>query len=60
MTRALWDFPGGIQLAGNKGESTSRPSMTAPLPHRVVIPLDQHIGEPARPVVKPGDRKSVV
>ncbi|MBA1147051.1 electron transport complex subunit RsxC [Ectothiorhodospiraceae bacterium WFHF3C12] len=56
MTRALRDFPGGIQLAGNKGESTSRPSMTAPLPRRVVIPLDQHIGEPARPVVKPGQR----
>ncbi|GGY65041.1 electron transport complex subunit RsxC [Marinobacter zhanjiangensis] len=52
----LWSFPGGIHPAENKHQSTSRPIRPATLPERLVLPLQQHIGEPAEPVVEPGDQ----
>ncbi|SFR41043.1 electron transport complex protein RnfC [Marinobacter daqiaonensis] len=52
----LWSFPGGIHPAENKQQSTSRPIRKAGIPERLVLPLQQHIGEPAEPVVAPGDR----
>ena len=52
----LRDFHGGLHLPANKDISTSQPVRRAPLPSRLVIPLQQHIGEPAAPLVKPGDR----
>ncbi len=54
--RKLHAFNGGVHPEGHKGESTGRPIETMPLLPRYVVPLRQHIGEPARPVVKPGDR----
>lgn len=56
MSRPLRGFPGGIELPGHKAESTALPSLAAPLPERAVIPLGQHIGEPAQPLVEPGQR----
>ncbi|MFO7529778.1 MAG: electron transport complex subunit RsxC [Marinobacter sp.] len=52
----LWDFSGGIHPAENKQQSTSRPIRTAGLPERLVLPLQQHIGDPAEPLVEVGER----
>ena len=52
-------FPGGIHPhEGVNGKDANRGhAITAlPAPARVVIPLSQHIGAPAKPVVKKGDR----
>lgn len=52
----LWDFSGGIHPPENKHQSTSVPIRTATLPEQLVLPVQQHIGEPATPVVAVGDR----
>jgi len=51
----LWEFHGGLHLEGHKDLSNATPIRQAPLPDQLVIPVRQHIGEPARPVVKVGD-----
>ena len=56
MSRELFKFKGGVHPPGHKAESTGRPVHTAPLPRKLVIPLRQHIGNPAKPVVEVGDR----
>ena len=55
MTK-LWDFSGGVHPAEHKQISTSRPIQAAGIPGQLVLPLQQHIGEPAKPVVDIGDR----
>ncbi|RYZ96440.1 MAG: electron transport complex subunit RsxC, partial [Moraxellaceae bacterium] len=52
----LWDIPGGIHPPQNKFQSTQLPLSKAPLPSQLIIPLNQHIGAPAKPIVKIGDR----
>ncbi|KPQ01157.1 electron transport complex subunit RsxC [Marinobacter sp. HL-58] len=52
----LWSFPGGIHPAENKHISTARPIAGAGLPELLVLPLQQHIGEPAEPCVDIGER----
>jgi electron transport complex protein RnfC len=52
----LRHFHGGLHLPANKVVSTSQPVRRVPLPSRLVLPLQQHIGEPATPLVKIGDR----
>ena len=52
----LWDFNGGIHPAENKHQSTTRPIRPAGMPERLILPLQQHIGEPAEPLVKVGER----
>ncbi len=54
--RKLWRFPGGLHLEGHKGLSTGRPISEAPLPSQLVIPLQQHIGAPTKPLVAAGDK----
>ncbi len=54
--RKIWDIPGGIHPPENKKQSVDQSIGALPLPDRLVLPLNQHIGAPARPVVKPGDR----
>ncbi len=49
-------FKGGLQLAGHKEVSTREPIRTAPPPERAIVPLQQHLGEPAAFNVKVGDR----
>lgn len=56
MSRKLWQFPGGLHLPDNKAMSTGRPSSQAAVPGRLVIPLQQHIGAPAKPLVAVGDK----
>ncbi|MCM0612487.1 electron transport complex subunit RsxC [Marinobacter sediminum] len=52
----LWDFAGGVHPAENKHQSTARPIRTAGIPDHLVLPLQQHIGEPAEAIVTAGDR----
>jgi electron transport complex protein RnfC len=56
MSRELFRFKGGVHPPEHKAESTGRPVHAAPLPRKLVIPLRQHIGNPAKPVVEVGDR----
>lgn len=51
-----WNFSGGIHPAEHKQISTSRPIQATGIPEQLVLPLQQHIGEPAEPVVAIGDR----
>jgi len=54
--RRLWSFPGGIRLPGFKQMSNSETIRGLPVPERVYLPLRQHIGAEARPVVAVGER----
>lgn len=56
MSRTLHTFKGGVHPPGHKSESNSRPVHAAPLPKRLVIPMRQHMGNPAKPVVSVGER----
>ncbi|SDK87142.1 electron transport complex protein RnfC [Modicisalibacter muralis] len=49
-------FPGGIHPPERKALSTRAPLVRAPLPRRVMLPLTQHIGAPAEPLVNVGQR----
>lgn len=51
----LHHFNGGLRLKLHHDESTQKPVVTMPLPNRLILPLQQHIGESARTCVKPGD-----
>lgn len=46
-------FRGGIHINNNK--ISARSIISAEIPSKVIIPLHQHIGTPARPIVKIGD-----
>jgi electron transport complex protein RnfC len=52
----LFRYKGGLHLPDHKAESTTRPIQKAVLPERLILPLQQHIGVPATPMVKVGDR----
>jgi electron transport complex protein RnfC len=52
----LFHFQGGVVLKAHKDEATAYPVQQAKLPKRLILPLRQHIGEPAEPMVKVGDR----
>ena len=56
MSRELFKFKGGVHPPEHKAESNARPVRAAPLPKKLVIPLRQHIGSPAKPLVSVGDR----
>ncbi|MDO9219938.1 MAG: electron transport complex subunit RsxC [Thiobacillus sp.] len=56
MSRELFTFKGGVHPPGHKEESNTRPIHAAPLPKKLVIPLRQHIGQSAKPIVNVGDR----
>lgn len=48
-------FPGGLRLEPNKAQSLQQPVRPARVPERLYVPLSQHIGEPAEPLVTEGD-----
>lgn len=52
----LWHFHGGLKLPGHKAMSTDNPVAQATLPAQLVVPVQQHIGEPGRLLVEPGER----
>ncbi|MHB1677073.1 MAG: electron transport complex subunit RsxC [Sulfuriferula sp.] len=55
MNRPIYSFHGGVHPEENKQVSTRSPISIAPIPRQIFVPLRQHIGEPARPCVAPGD-----
>ena len=55
-TYDLGTLHGGLRLPGHKTESTSNPILEIPIPAQLVLPLAQHTGEPAQPVVDIGSR----
>ena len=52
----VFAFHGGIHPPENKKQSTRAGVSRAPIPERLVIPVQQHIGGAADPIVAPGDR----
>jgi electron transport complex protein RnfC len=56
MSRTLGTFPGGLVLPGHKKRSTQAPIRKTPLSKTLVLPLQQHIGQAAEPVVAVGDK----
>ena len=52
----VFDFHGGIHPPEMKHLSNSTPIAPGPLPAQLVLPLNMHIGAPAKPLVAPGDR----
>lgn len=55
MTRAWHSFNGGVHPDEHKNCSNGVPIAAMPLLPRYVVPLRQHIGTPAHPLVAPGD-----
>jgi electron transport complex protein RnfC len=51
----LYRFHGGLVLPGHRELTATTPITPAGIPPLLVLPLLQHIGEPAEVVVKPGD-----
>ncbi len=56
MTDKLSSFPGGLVLDGQKRRSTQTPIRQIPLSKKLILPLQQHIGEASAPIVEIGDR----
>ncbi len=52
----LFQFRGGVVLKEHKKEATALPVQPAKLPATLILPLKQHIGSPAEPVVAVGDK----
>jgi electron transport complex protein RnfC len=46
---------GGLRLPGEKTQSTTREIQNMPVPHQLVVPIEQHVGEPAHPIVGIGE-----
>jgi electron transport complex protein RnfC len=46
---------GGLRLEAHTARSTAQPIAMAAAPREAVLPLDQHAGNPARPIVRVGD-----
>ena len=56
VTPGVHRLPGGVHPPGFKELSNREPIARATLPELLVLPLQQHIGQPAEPIVKVGDR----
>jgi electron transport complex protein RnfC len=54
--KKLWDIHGGIHPLENKAQSLSQPIAQAPVPPQLILPLSQHIGAPAKPIVAVGEQ----
>lgn len=51
----LWKFHGGLHLPDNKALANGATITATQLPQRLILPLQQHIGAPAKPLVQVGD-----
>lgn len=56
MIKRLVDFHGGLVLNQHKKVSASDAVQQAQIPKQIILPLQQHIGQPAEPCVAVGDR----
>ena len=52
----MHEFPGGLRLEPHKEITDRKMSILHPLPERMFLPLQQHIGRPAVPAVSIGDK----
>ena len=50
------DFPGGVHPAEHKTVSNRAAIAPGPVPQQLVLPLNMHLGAPARPIVTVGDQ----
>jgi electron transport complex protein RnfC len=55
-TYDLGKLHGGLRLEAYKSTSTSMPIQEIPVPGQLVLPIDQHVGDAAQPVVDIGER----
>ena len=55
-TYDLGKLHGGLRLDSRKEESTATPLQHVPVPPQLILPLAQHVGEPAQPVVGIGEQ----
>jgi len=55
-TYDLGKLHGGLRLPAEKAASTAAPIKVAPVPSQLVLPLAQHVGQPAVPVVGIGEQ----
>ncbi|QQD17619.1 electron transport complex subunit RsxC [Spongiibacter nanhainus] len=55
-TIKVWDIHGGVHPPENKHQSLGEPIQSAGIPPRLILPLSQHIGAPAAPLVEVGDK----
>ncbi len=59
MTAATYDLGklhGGLRLDRHKSISTAEPIYDVPIPSQLVLPITQHVGDPAHPVISIGER----
>lgn len=54
-TYDLGKLHGGLRLQAKKSESTSMPIQDIPVPAQLIMPLTQHVGDPAQPIVGIGE-----
>ncbi|MCH7833738.1 MAG: electron transport complex subunit RsxC, partial [Proteobacteria bacterium] len=54
-TYDLGKLHGGLRLDARKSQSTARPIMDVPVPGQLVLPIAQHVGDPAQPIVGIGE-----
>ena len=55
-TYDLGTLHGGLRLPGHKSESTAQSIQDVPIPAQLVLPITQHVGDAAQPVVAIGER----
>ncbi len=55
-TYDLGTLHGGLRLPAHKAQSTAEIVQVVPIPPQLYLPITQHVGEPAQPVVNIGDR----
>ena len=55
-TYDLGKLHGGLRLQGHKTTSTAAAIQHVPLPDVLVLPITQHVGDPAQPVVGIGEK----
>ena len=59
MTAPTFDLGklhGGLRLPAHKAGSTNNPIYDVPVPSQLVLPIQQHVGDPAQPIVGIGER----
>ncbi|HYE37555.1 electron transport complex subunit RsxC [Methylocaldum sp.] len=57
LWRGRGKIRGGVHPESHKEATADQPIVTAfPLPNRLYLPLQQHLGQPAEPVVRVGDK----
>lgn len=56
IQKAIANFNGGLKLDGHKEQSMQSNIAAAIIPEKLIVPLQQHIGIAALPIVKVGDK----